>query len=184
VEQFAAELRDPAVERKEKILALKFLVHLVGDLHQPLHVADNDDVYGNAIKVRSAAYAEKKFEATLHDYWDVDLVDRALAGPNETDSAAARRISLDFPADLAACVLEGGPREWLLETVEVTRNVVYDFSGQRHVRNGFHSNEIYADATYDARAVQAVTEQLAKAGFRLARMLNDALAPDQAGSRR
>jgi len=183
VEQFAAELRDPAIDRKEKILALKFLVHLVGDLHQPLHVADNDDVFGNAIKVRPASDLKKKSEVNLHEYWDVVLVDRALAGPDETERAAARRIASAFPADQVKRALSGGPREWLLETVEVARNVVYDFSGQRRVRDGFRSSELFVDASYDARALPAVNEQLAKAGFRLARLLNQAFAPGQADSR-
>lgn len=181
VEQFAAELRDPAIDRKEKILALKFLVHFIGDLHQPLHVTDNDDVFGTAIKVRPASDLKKKPEVTLHDYWDVELVNRTLAGPDEAESAAARRIASAFPADQVKRVLSGGPREWILETVEVARNVVYDFSGQRRVRDGFRSSDLYVDSSYDARALSAVKEQLAKAGFRLARMLNEALAPAQAG---
>lgn len=183
VEQFAAELRDPAIDRKEKILALKFLVHLVGDLHQPLHVADNDDVFGTAIKVRPASGLKEKSEVTLHDYWDVALVDRTLAGPDKTESAVARRIASELQADQVRSVLVGGPREWMLETVEVARNVVYDFSGQRLVRDGFRGSDLYVDSSYDARALPAVKEQLAKAGFRLAWMLNEALAPAQVGSR-
>jgi hypothetical protein len=51
VAQFAAELEAPAIDAEERLFALKFLLHLVGDMHQPLHASDNNDAGGNAIKV-------------------------------------------------------------------------------------------------------------------------------------
>ena len=47
VEQFAAELADPRTDPEERLVALKFVLHLVGDLHQPLHAADDHDADGN-----------------------------------------------------------------------------------------------------------------------------------------
>ena len=46
-EQFAGELGDPTTGAPERLLALKFLLHLVGDVHQPLHAADDHDAGGN-----------------------------------------------------------------------------------------------------------------------------------------
>jgi hypothetical protein len=46
VEQFAAEVRNPATGALKRLLALKFLLHFVGDLHQPLHAADDHDAGG------------------------------------------------------------------------------------------------------------------------------------------
>jgi hypothetical protein len=45
------DLADPAKSREEKIFALKFIIHLMGDLHQPMHVSRSEDQGGNKIKV-------------------------------------------------------------------------------------------------------------------------------------
>src|SRR5229473_3601122 len=47
IEQFAAELANPATDHDEQVVALKFLLHFVGDLHQPLHSSDDNDRGGN-----------------------------------------------------------------------------------------------------------------------------------------
>jgi hypothetical protein len=47
IEQFAAELADPRTDPEERLAAFKFVLHLVGDLHQPLHAADDHDAGGN-----------------------------------------------------------------------------------------------------------------------------------------
>jgi S1/P1 Nuclease len=43
INQYVAELADPRTDPEERLVALKFILHLVGDLHQPLHAADNHD---------------------------------------------------------------------------------------------------------------------------------------------
>lgn len=178
VEQFAAELGHPKVDRKEKILALKFLINLVGEMHQPLNVASNDDLSGRSINIHSAD--PKKPALDLYAYWNTELVDRAL-GPGESDKLAAGRIASAFPMEQVGAALEGGPRTWILETVSVARNVVYDFSGQQRAqaRDSFRGSELHVDYFYEARALPVTSGQLAKAGFRLARLLNEALAPDK-----
>ena len=52
LEMFSATLKDPAASRADKQLALRFVVHLVGDLHQPLHVGKCCDKGGNDVKVK------------------------------------------------------------------------------------------------------------------------------------
>jgi hypothetical protein len=47
IDQFAAELGNPGTRVSEQLLALKFLLHFVGDLHQPLHAADDHDAAAN-----------------------------------------------------------------------------------------------------------------------------------------
>ena len=46
INQFSAELGDPATAYSEQLVALKFLLHFVGDLHQPLHASDDHDSGG------------------------------------------------------------------------------------------------------------------------------------------
>jgi len=73
INQFLAELRNPRIDFEERLFALKFLLHFVGDLHQPLHTADNHDRGGNGVKVSSGSKA-----LALHHLWDTEFV-RALA---------------------------------------------------------------------------------------------------------
>ena len=74
IDQFDRELSDPATPPGERLLALKFLMHFVGDVDQPLHVAEHDnDKGGNLVPVLPAG---KRASESLHLYWDVDLVDR------------------------------------------------------------------------------------------------------------
>lgn len=71
VDQFAAELSTKATSSSEKLLALKYLLNLVGDLHQPLYVSDDHYQGGDGLRV-SGGGAEP---STLRHYWDADFID-------------------------------------------------------------------------------------------------------------
>ena len=51
IEAFAAELGAPAIAPAERLLALKYLLHFVGDVHQPLHASDHQDRGGNCVRI-------------------------------------------------------------------------------------------------------------------------------------
>jgi len=70
IDQFWKELKDRSLPQSERIIALKYLLHLVGDVHQPLHSADNHDHGGNCEQVVTAAGVRK----SLHSFWDFDVV--------------------------------------------------------------------------------------------------------------
>jgi hypothetical protein len=55
IKQFEAELTASSTDAEERLMALKFILHFVGDLHQPLHSSDNHDRGGNSVKVRHAS---------------------------------------------------------------------------------------------------------------------------------
>jgi hypothetical protein len=79
IEQFAAELANPATNPGEKLLALKFLINFVGDMHQPLHAADDHDQGGNQVQVSAPGFPPGK----LHHYWDTEFITRMSSDPNE-----------------------------------------------------------------------------------------------------
>ncbi len=70
IEAFTAELANPATDPAERIVALKFVLHLVGDLHQPLHAADNHDRGGNDKRASATGVPA----GTLHHFWDSESV--------------------------------------------------------------------------------------------------------------
>jgi hypothetical protein len=84
-EQFLAVLRDPAASRGAKAEALKYVVHFIGDLHQPLHDETNGDKGGNARQVLFDGHPDN-----LHWVWDTGLLQhlgrnpRALAAVGKT----------------------------------------------------------------------------------------------------
>lgn len=165
VNQFAAELGDQAVSKNERLLALKFLLHLVGDLHHPLHTADNRDRGGNDVIVVSGDSARRE---SLHSYWDNYLVQRLGSDSRAVGSFLDRRIT----AAQATAWVKGAPVDWAKESFHQAKTVAYDFTGQQKLTG---QNGVRLNSAYERRAVAVVREQLSKAGVRLAAVLNAAL---------
>lgn len=163
VEQFAAELASPRTSAIERRLALQFLIHLVGDLHQPLHVGDNGDAGGNEIHVRAKGFKR----GTLHHYWDNAAVSKLGRKP---DSIAKKLIAQTGQIEQRHWQ-RGTPRDWTLETFAVARNIAYAKLPVKDA-TGIH----VLDENYVAAAKNATAEQLVKAGIRLAKLLETAFA--------
>jgi hypothetical protein len=159
--QFRVELANPRTAAPERLLALQFLLHLIGDLHQPLHAADDQDHGGNTVRVVLAGFRA----GNLHQYWDTVFVERL--GMN---SAAVAALLLDdiSPAKRREWA-SGTPAEWAMQSFALAKSVAYGklppAQDGRHVLG-----TDYAD---DATA--AVRLQLERAGVRLAAVLNEAL---------
>src|SRR5258707_585119 len=69
------EVVDPAASREKKVEALKFIVHFVGDLHQPMHVSKAEDKGGNTVQLNFNGQG-----TNLHAIWDSKLIDRLGLG--------------------------------------------------------------------------------------------------------
>lgn len=95
IEQFEAELSNPKTAAPEKVVALQFLLHFVGDLHQPLHASDDRNRGGNSKTVQSSDLGS----GNLHGFWDTQLV-QAL-GP-DPHAVSAKLIASISPVEKAA----------------------------------------------------------------------------------
>jgi S1/P1 Nuclease len=154
---------------EDALKALRVLVHLIGDIHQPLHAADNGDYGGNGTTVTNrlcvAFGASQPAACKLHMYWDSSMVKVALRGQSE--AAAAKAWADEFPkatpSDAEMAV------EWAAESNQLARRIAYRFDGFtcKAKRQSFA-----ADDAYDALGVATVKEQIVKAGRRLAMTLN------------
>ena len=163
VEQFAAELRDPATPNDERLQALQFLLHFVGDVHQPLHASDAADAGGNGKRVRGRT----RPPGSLHHYWDTEFV---VALGTDAQAIAARLIGRITPQAVQDWS-GGGPADWAMESFAVGRDTAYG-------RLPAPTLGVYTlSASYESRAKKAVELQLEKAGVRLASVLNRAFAP-------
>ncbi len=117
IDQFEAELADPRTSGDEQRLALQFLLHLIGDLHQPLHTSDDADGGGNLKRVSARGMRA----GNLHHYWDVEFV-RALG--DEAQPVALRLLARITPADVGTWQ-RGTTADWARESFALAKAVAY-----------------------------------------------------------
>jgi len=156
-----AQLADVALDRADRATALKFLVHLVGDIHQPLH-ALADGRGGNDIPVTlfgSATCGEgsRKAPCNLHGIWDSGLMGHR--GMSDQRYLASLEGLVQARAQKGA---GGTPAEWARESHDVARSALLRANAD-------------VDETYYRNHIGVVDERLAAAGLRLALMLNRSL---------
>ena len=163
--EFTRELGDAATPPAERLLALKYVLHFVGDIHQPLHAADNHDKGGNCVLISLGGART----VNLHSYWDTAVVE-ALGPDPQTIAATLER---DITPQRKATWQAGDPKSWALESFGVARASAYTL-GSRPGCNGDQA-PISLTPAYAASARQAAAMQLEKAGVRLAWVLNRAL---------
>lgn len=166
IEEFSAELAAPGTSAPERLLALKFLLHFVGDEHQPLHASDNHDRGGNCI-LHSLGGSRTQ---NLHAYWDTNVVQALGSDPVQVASTLRARIT---PV-LRAQWRKGDPAAWAQEAYGVARSVGYTIGSPAECSQDPAPTAL--STGYDARAQAAAAVQLERAGVRLGLGLNEALA--------
>ena len=179
-------LADPSKPLRQRNEALKWIVHLVGDVHQPLHAASNvydpgtldsefakDDRGGNHVPVVIDGYATRG-RMNLHKAWDNAFVDIALRLNRQTSVPSALLGSLAKDAEKLVDSVKSAPvSDWVLESHRLAKGVAYDFEdfGCREPVD----DEVVLSVEYRKRAASVVRERIVLAGARLARLLNGAL---------
>ena len=145
-------LRDKTAKRSEKVEALKFLVHFVGDIHQPLHIGLARDKGGNDIKVEFFGN-----RTNLHKLWDSGLIRQT------------KKKWPDYAAELSLRITDQQRKEWsTLDPVQWASE-----SYRLALSNAYaipSDGELGQD--YFERNIPVVERQLTMAGVRLAAMLN------------
>jgi len=166
ISQFAAELGEPAVGSAERLLALKYLLNLVADVHQPLNVAIEE---GNDHGMSEKVAARTITPGDLYDYWDSAFVHQLGNDPHEIAQQLLGHISTTDQAQWASAA----PQLWALEAHQL--GVIRGFGVLSEGDD--HGVPILTDH-YVQTAVQTVGSQLSKAGVRLAYVINQALTPE------
>ena len=175
INQQLAVLRDPDVTDEKKAFALKFLVHLIGDIHMPLHVGGGLDQGGNLCKV---TYMGKPY--SLHSLWDEGMIDFS----NLSFTELARFISDGRSASEINRIKSGNFVDWAQESKDIVATL--------YPENVIPSEDPISTRTYckrDAlpealpklsyeyayRFMPVVEDRLFEAGVRLAMILNENL---------
>lgn len=166
--RFTKTLQDPNASRADKQLALRFIVHLVGDLHQPLHVGKCCDRGGNEVKV---TWFGKP--SNLHSVWDSQLPDDEQLSFSELAAKLERHIS---PQDVVKW-WDVNPRDWISESGEI-RDTLYPTARDlpkpakgKKVKKG---QPVVPDLSYNYvyRFTPVMERRLSQGGVRLAAYLN------------
>ena len=148
IDEFTRRLGDETLALEDRGDALRFLVHFVVDIHQPLHVGRLADRGGNTVTLRVDGR-----RTNLHRLWDSGIIAREPGAPSRYFASV-----MDLADSNATDWAESPPRAWAEESKRL-RAFVYDFDGAPGPR--------YLD-----EAGRVLRRQLARAGVRLAATLN------------
>jgi len=146
------ELKSGKLSEKQEREYLKMLVHIVGDLHQPLHVGRGDDRGGNNVKV---TYFNQ--ETNLHSVWDTKMIE----GQNLSFTEIAKHLNRRADKNTVKKYQNATPVDWLKEAMTL-RPMVYDIP---------ENNKLSYE--YNYKYYDLVEERLLAGGLRLAGILND-----------
>ena len=144
-------LADSSSSREQKAVALKFIIHFVGDLHQPMHLGTKEDQGGNLVQVQ--------FEdrgTNLHSVWDSRLLDKQ----GLDDAQLADKLDMATPEQIRRWQSDD-LMQWLWES--------YQLCQQQYAETA--QNSKLGQAYYDAY-IATVNERIEQAGIRLAGTLN------------
>lgn len=152
IEEQVKKLQSGKLTKEEEALALKILVHVVGDLHQPMHMGHKSDLGGNKVTVKHFGR-----DTNLHSLWDGALVEGAHKWSYSEWADQIDRVTKEQEAE----IVSGNPFEWGRETYTIACEV-------------YQRTAIGANISYDEIAFWAPTieQQLLKGGLRLASILN------------
>jgi hypothetical protein len=189
-----AILRASETDTRKRADALRFLIHFVGDVHQPLHAITNNDEGGNCVPVtffdvqpQLRNPQAESYAPNLHGVWDTNILGRATTG--KTVDQVADDLDQSFQSKISSW--QKGPSNidaWAWESYKLAMKKVY---GKLPVRDPVETpkpitscaddnhvstrmlklNELLEDP-YQSMAVPVVRVRLAQAGARLAMLLN------------
>jgi hypothetical protein len=147
------ELKDPKLSADKRLLYLRLVIHIVGDLQQPMHVARPDDQGGNAVKIDWFGKA-----TNLHSIWDEQLIEfqqlsyteyvKAINHPTSAQKADWQKQSI---------------ADWLVDSYAITEKIYKETDAMTNNRLSYR---------YNFDHIKTIDQQLLKGGVRLAALLN------------
>jgi hypothetical protein len=149
-------LKDSGSSNIERAEALRFLIHLIGDLHQPLHVANHGDHGGND---RNVMLQDQWLD--LHKVWDGELIQTT----GLSEEAYFQRLQKEMDSLNLSAFEQGTVIDWAMEGHRIAKEHAY------HIPSGSHLDDAYIQEN-----LPLIDLALIKAGVRLAKVLNETLA--------
>lgn len=169
-------LADRSEPQRRRVEALMWVTHLVGDVHQPLHVGDNGDRGGNEVAV--VIDGREGRGVNLHSIWDRDLIEKLVEREGGRDAlvahAAVRRRSRP----------SGSIVDWAAESWAAARGVAYRALPVPVACGGARSSVEEVGPDYERVAEPVVRTRIVLAGERLGDLLNDTFLGASVGWKR
>lgn len=157
LEKCSKIVRDPGASKIDKTSSIKLIVHLIGDLHQPLHVGAGLDRGGNDVKVKFVGK-----DTNLHSVWDSGMINRQQLSYSEWANWLSKKISAKDVQQWS----EIDPRVWIKESAEI-RDTIYP-----------KVSEIGYE--YEFKHLPILKLRMQQAGVRIAAYLNNLLKNQKA----
>jgi hypothetical protein len=189
----AAILKNKNADATKRAEALRYVIHFVGDLHQPLHSTTNADEGGNCVPVKYFRRQPRErghgFSPNLHALWDTAIPERDMEGADPPEYADT--LEAAFASEVETWQKAGiHVEDWAWESHERAeknvyepltpkiaiepRVIVHSCTDDYNIGARLLALHLAAGAAYQEQAAPVVEEQIAKAGVRLAMILNDA----------
>lgn len=198
IEEQRAILKEKSADPLKRAEALRYLIHFVGDLHQPLHAINNGDNGGNCSPVKylhhepllNPVHPEREdYSPNLHQIWDTEIVERDMEVSNP--HRYADELDGKFRAESASWESAGIQVDnWAWKVHERGEAEAYgafsvkiavepdvrpkSCADNNHIGKRMFEKHLVADEAYQNKAARAVEIGIAQAGVRLAMILNDA----------
>jgi hypothetical protein len=177
IERNARLLADTRLPVRERVMALAYLAHFVGDLAQPMHGGDRGDRGGNDVPVTYGVVAGR---TNLHGIWDGWIPERAVTSPPGGVRGLLNGVTAAQKAQLAGGTVE----DWSRTSWENARSYAYtSILGDPCRERGKDERPVLTEEKLQA-LIPAVRQQVLAGGLRLARMLDDAILRGVAPERR
>jgi hypothetical protein len=180
-------LKDRTRSGADRATALRYLIHFTGDLSQPLHASDNHDRGGNCTSVHFFSHEKPE---NLHAIWDYSIIEKELADKNVTQTRYAADLDRTFAnrwPDWGASKTDA--TAWAWDSHALAVSVTYadlkppipiapvsaglaDAAACDAGKATVEALHIQIGAEYTNVAFPVIRQQLAKAGYRLAGLLN------------
>ena len=188
-----AILKDKNADAVKRADALRYVIHFVGDLHQPLHTITNADEGGNCVPLkyfrRNVHEHNHSFSPNLHSIWDTAIPERDAEGADSSEYADT--LDALFAADIEGWQKAGiHVEDWVWEGYDFAENVVYgdlipkiaiepnvavhSCSDDNNIGERLLRHNIGAGEAYQEKAAPVAERRIAEGGIRLAMILNDA----------
>jgi hypothetical protein len=191
-----AILKNPAASGIKRAEALRYIIHFVGDLHQPLHAITNADEGGNCVPVkyfrREPREHSNHYSPNLHAIWDTAILERDMEGADPGEFA--EHLEEVFSSRVDAWQNAGVHLDdWVWESFDdAEKNVyaplvpaiavepdvpVHSCTDDNHIGTRLLNLHVAAGEAYQRQGAPVVEQRVAQAGIRLALILNESAAP-------
>lgn len=170
IERQVKLIQNRTVPLREKVMALSFLIHFVGDLHAPPHAGDRGDRGGNDVKASYGPVTARWLN--LHSIWDSPLAERAVTTP----PSPFRAYTAQERAELGG----GSVEDWSRQGWEASRDTAYALAMGGDPCGPKPTGPVTVTPEAIERMVPVQRRQIERAGIRLARLLDESFDPARA----